>query len=288
MRLAATLTAVMIVAGTVAPWAALAQSTAPVTRAVLTSERIAQIIASPDRGPQDREADKRRKPEQVLGFIGIWPGMSALDISASNGYTTELLARAIGPTGRVYGQTGPAFQGVMPPPGTRGPTPGVPPVRMSTRSPSATVATFEKRNGIMKQAGAPAATLIALTGTFEAPIAPDLIADGLDLVTLMNNYHDLGYLGTDRAAMNQAIFRALKSGGLYIITDYAGRTGTGISEANTMHRIEESFLRKEVEAAGFKLDSSADFLRNPKDPRNTNIPAEGQAKDVFVLKFVKP
>lgn len=282
MRFATALAVITIVAGAAAPWSVMAQSS------VLSTDRIAQIVASPDRSAEDRDADKRRKPEQVLGFIGIRPGMSALDISASNGYTTELLARAVGPTGVVYGQTGPAFEGVMPPPSTPGPKPGIPPIRMSSRSPQGIVMAFTQRNAIMKQAGFPAATLTALTGTFEAPIAPELIPNGLDLITLMNNYHDLGYLGTDRAAMNQAIFRALKSGGLYVITDYAGRAGTGISEANTMHRIEESFLRKEVEAAGFKFDSSADFLRNPKDPRDRNVPADNQAKDVFVLKFVKP
>ena len=43
----------------------------------------------------------------MLAFIGIQPGMSALDVSAGGGYTTELLARAIGPNGTVYGQSQP-------------------------------------------------------------------------------------------------------------------------------------------------------------------------------------
>jgi len=40
-------------------------------------------------------------------FIGIRPGIVALDLSAAGGYTTELLARAIGPSGTVYGQSQP-------------------------------------------------------------------------------------------------------------------------------------------------------------------------------------
>jgi predicted deacetylase len=59
----------------------------------------------------------------------------------------------------------------------------------------------------------------------------------IDLVTLMFNYHDLGHLGVDRATMNKAVFRALKSGGLYVIADHSGRPGTGISESGTLHRI---------------------------------------------------
>ena len=48
-------------------------------------------------------------------------------------------------------------------------------------------------------------------------------------------------------------FPYLILGGLYVIADHAGRPGTGISESGTLHRIEEAFLRREVEAAGFKL-----------------------------------
>ena len=88
--------------------------------------------------------------------------------------------------------------------------------------------------------------------------------------------------------MNRAIFAALKPGGLYVIADHAGRPGTGITESGTLHRVEESFLRKEVEAAGFRLLAEGDFLRNPGDPRDRNTPEPPQPKDEFVLKFVKP
>jgi predicted methyltransferase len=104
----------------------------------------------------------------------------------------------------------------------------------------------------------------------------------------MFNYHDLGHLGVDRAAMNAAVFRALKPGGLYVIADHAGRPGTGISESGTLHRVEEAFVRREVEAAGFRFVASGDFLRNPADPRDRNVPEPPQPKDEFVLKFVKP
>ena len=73
----------------------------------LTQEQIKQIVASPDRSAADRTNDLRRKPEEMLVFIGIRPGIVALDLSAAGGYTTELLARAIGPSGIVYGQSRP-------------------------------------------------------------------------------------------------------------------------------------------------------------------------------------
>src|SRR5262245_6772988 len=73
----------------------------------LSAEQIARIVASPDRSEADRTNDLRRKPQQMLAFIGIHPGIVAIDLSAAGGYTTELLARAIGPSGTVYGQSQP-------------------------------------------------------------------------------------------------------------------------------------------------------------------------------------
>src|ERR1700730_1641298 len=87
-------------------------ATTPESRApMLSKERIAEILASPDRSAADRTNDIRRKPDQMLAFIGVRPGMVALDLSASGGYTTELIARAVGPTGRVYGQSAPRDPG---------------------------------------------------------------------------------------------------------------------------------------------------------------------------------
>jgi predicted methyltransferase len=261
----------------------------------LTSKRIAEIVASPDRTSADRINDLRRKPEQMLAFVAISPGMTALDVSAGGGYTTELLARAIGPTGVVYGQRppprNPSFPAAAPaqPEGDSRPNIGQAPRSASpptagARDPAAPILARDAR---LRQAGVLAARLIPVIQPFENPVPA--AADGrLDLVTLMFNYHDMGHLGVDRAAMNRAVFRALKPGGTYVIADHAGRSGTGISESGTLHRIEEAFLRNEVELAGFKLSDEGTFLRNPNDPRTLNTPDPPQPKDEFVLKFVKP
>ena len=123
---------------------------------------------------------------------------------------------------------------------------------------------------------------------FEEPVPAEVANAGLDLATLMFNYHDLGHAGVDRARMNHAIFNALKRGGIYVIADHAGRGGTGISESGPLHRVEEAFVVTEVEAAGFRLAARADFMRNPADPRDRNTPEPPMPKDEFVLKFVKP
>jgi hypothetical protein len=42
----------------------------------------------------------------MLAFFGIEPGMKVAHLWASGGYTTELLARAVAPSGMVYSQNG--------------------------------------------------------------------------------------------------------------------------------------------------------------------------------------
>jgi predicted methyltransferase len=259
----------------------------------LTSHQIKDIVASPDRSAADRTNDLRRKPEQMLEFIVVRPGSTALDLSAAGGYTTELLARAIGPTGKVYGQSRPrpagqASPAPAAPEGNSHPSAAAAPAAAPAPPPSAPrpspVALAERDKALQGKA----APIVAVVQPFEEPVPADVAEAKLDLVTLMFNYHDLGFLGVDRAKMNAAVFHALKPGGAYVIADHAGRPGTGISESGTLHRIEEAFLRQEVEAAGFKLAAEGTFLRNPNDPKDKNTPDPPQPKDEFVLKFVKP
>ncbi len=256
----------------------------------ISSARIAEIIASPDRSAADRTNDIRRKPAQMLEFLAIKPGMTALDVSAAGGYTTELLARAVGPAGAVYGQNRPRdparpLPTPAAPEGNSNPsaTPALAPAPTAARPPPVTLA--DRAANIAKSGnGAP---ITAVIRPFEDAAPPEL-AGKVDLVTLMFNYHDLGWMGVDRAAMNASVFRALKSGGVFVLADHAGRPGTGISESGTLHRIEPAFLRREIEAAGFKLLAEADFLANPTDPKDKNTPDPAQAKDEYVVKFVKP
>ncbi len=161
----------------------------PDAAAVYWQERLAAIVASPDRSAADRTNDVRRKPEQMLAFIGVRQGMVALDLSAGGGYTTELLARTVDPGGRVYAQV--------------------------PRAPSA---------GLTARMAKPVlANATVVAQPFENPAPAEVASRGIDIVTIMFNYHDLGDLGVDRERMNRAVFAALKPGGLYVVADHSGR-----------------------------------------------------------------
>ncbi len=215
------------------------------------AERSAQIVANPIRTEQDRKIDAVRHPAEFLAFAQVKPGMKVLDVSAGAGYTSQLLALAVLPGGTVYAQT---------------PRPG----------PALT----------KRLADHPQPDLVLVERPFEDPVPGD--APPLDLVTIVNNYHDITYLPVDRAKMNARIFAALKPGGHYVVVDHAGRAGTGVSEGKTLHRIDEAVVRHELAQAGFVLEAESDFLRNGGDTReqpsgNSPIPT-----DRFALRFVKP
>jgi predicted methyltransferase len=266
-------------AAAIATAAALGGCAAPST---LSADSIAAIVASPDRSAADRTNDIRRKPADMLAFIGVRPGMVVLDVSAARGYTTELMARAAGPTGIAYGQNPPRNADRAPPAQPEGAA--APPPMANPGMPAAAAApTLAER-----ARNTTTFHIVPVMRGFEDPAPPEVANASVDLVTLMFNYHDMGHMGVDRAKMNRAIFQALKPGGLYVIADHSGRTGTGISESGTLHRVEQAFVEQEVQAAGFRLAARAEFMRNPDDPRDRNTPMPAMPKDEFVLKFVKP
>lgn len=260
-----------------APFAAAAVLAACATS--FSSDRFAAIVASPDRSAADRANDGRRKPAELLDFMGVRPGMVALDVSAGRGYTTELIARAVQPGGRVYAQTAPRDANRTPPAQAEGAAVPAPPATAAIAPPPA----------LAERARNPATSnIVPVVRPFENPVPPEVANGGLDLVTLIFNYHDLGHSGVDRARMNRSIFDGLKRGGLYVIADHSGRPGTGISESGSLHRVEEAFVAAEVQAAGFRLAAQGNFMRNPADRRDRNTPEPPMPKDEFVLKFVKP
>src|SRR3954467_11998714 len=147
----------------------------------LSSEQIAQIVRSSDRTAADRANDGRRKPEQMLGFIGIRPGIVAVDLSASGGYTTELLARAIGPSGKVYGQSRPrdpnrapappvAPEGKSNPAGTPSAAPAAP-----ASAPRPSPVALAERESNLRSNGVQAAPIVALSRPFEDPVPSELV-----------------------------------------------------------------------------------------------------------------
>ena len=72
-----------------------------------------------------------------------------------------------------------------------------------------------------------------------------------------------------------------------MIVDHAAVDGSGKSAAQTIHRIDEAFVKQEIENNGFRLVTSSDALRNPQDDRSKMVfdPSIRGKTDRFILLF---
>ncbi|MEM7156442.1 MAG: SAM-dependent methyltransferase [Myxococcota bacterium] len=227
----------------------------------LSATQIEAIVAAEDRTDRDRKTDERRQPAELLGFMKLRPGMKVADIGAGTGYTTELLARAVGSEGTVYGQ-----------------------------NPTFVLERFAEEGWSARLATPPMANVVRLDREFDDPFPADL--RDLDMVVNIMFYHDFAWQEVDRAAHCAAVFDALRPGGEYVLVDHSAADGAGVSGSKTLHRVEEALVRAELEAVGFELIEQADFFRNPADTRDWNaLPWRGEREELsdrFVLKFRKP
>lgn len=211
----------------------------------------AAIIASPIRTDADRRDDERRRPLEFLRFAQVRAGMNVLDVSAGGGYTTQLLALAVGPKGNVWAQT--------------------PKPRES----------FEKR-----LTAHPQANIHTLVRPFDDPYPTD--APRLDLITFILNYHDVANTPVDRAVMNKRLFEALRAGGHLVLIDHAAAKGSGLRDTKTLHRIDEDVVINELKQAGFVLEEHSDFLQNRDDPHTQAFFDMNGPTDRFALRWVRP
>jgi predicted methyltransferase len=234
----------------------------PVATPITVPPEIKAIVDATDRTEDDKKLDAGRHPGELIAFLGIKPGMRVAEMCAGTGYTTELIARAVGPKGKVWAQNTKMF-----------------------------VEKFVGKRWAERLQRPAMKNVVRVDRELEDPLPPD--AKDLDIVVNVLVYHDTYWLKADRDKMNAAIMKALKTGGSYVIVDHSAREGTGAADVQTLHRIEEKTERQDIEHAGFKLAEAADFLRNPADTRDWNDApmAAGDKRgtsDRFVLKFTKP
>jgi predicted methyltransferase len=240
------------------PVATSTAETAPIPASQIPKE-VTDAINAPDRPVQDKALDAGRRPDQIMAFYEIKPGMKIADIFAGGGYMTELYARIVGPTGTVYSQNGPF--------------------------PEQFKKIGDAWNERLKEPALK--NVVKVSKPFDAPDLLPVPPDSLDAVIIHLNYHDMVGFKLNRDNVNAAVFKALKPGGIYGIVDHSAKPGTGDTETTTLHRIDEDFLIKDIEKAGFKLHGASSALRHPEDDRTWIVFKHRGETDRFMLKFVK-
>lgn len=211
------------------------------------------LLANPARPAADTARDADRQPAALMAFAGIKPGTVMVELAPGGGYYTRLLSLAVFPGGRVY--------------------------TFSNRA-SPAVDEWAKANpNVTPQVSQP--------GMLLAPVPVDVVWTTL-------NYHDFkNNKQGDRdlaAVINDAAFKALKPGGIYLINDHQTARGIGTAQTATLHRIEDTAVIREVEAAGFKLEARSSLLEHPGDDHTIKVVETGirGKTDQFVLRFRKP
>jgi predicted methyltransferase len=215
------------------------------------------------RPESDTSRDTVRKPVMTLEFIGMKPGDKVADYASGAGYFTRLFAATVGSQGHVYASVpSPLF-----------------------KYPNIVKGIAEVQGYAMVHPN--------VTVTFAAPLEAAKYPEPLDVFWISQNYHDLhdNFMGpVDLKAFNRAVFAALKPGGVYIVLDHSAAKGSPPEVTDTLHRIEASTVRREVEAAGFKFIGESAILENPADPRSAGVfdaSIRGRT-DQFILKFSRP
>ena len=238
---------------------------APLAAAQAEPADVAAAVAAPGRTDAHKALDEVRRPVEVLRWLGLERGDRVLDYFTGNGYYAEIMARAVGPEGRVIGWNSPSF--------------------MANEAVRTTLNGIHERNSNASFYGTPVTAL-----SF-----PD---NSYDFVLLHLVYHDAYWESTrfnlpriDPNTVTAALFRATKPGGTVAVIDHVANPGRETrAEVEATHRILPETIRADFERAGFVFDGESDLLRNPQDDRSVNVfePSIRGRTDRVVYRFRKP
>ena len=205
------------------------------------------------------------KLAELIRFSRVDAGATVIDVYPGDGDWSRLFSDVVGPEGRVYSFV-PAE------------------VAHFKNDPVGLMRTLAKEPG-RENVEVVSADLVAMPQATRPA----------DVLWLHLFYHDLHTAlmqakGATAAEFNRAVYERLKSGGYYVIVDHATAAGVGMSNAQSLHRIDPATVREEVEAAGFVLDSESTVLANKHDPHSSKVfdPSIKGETDRFAYRFVKP
>lgn len=253
------------------------------SEAATADTQLQAAIASQDRPEADRLRDRYRHPQETLGFFGIRPDMTVVEISPGSGWYSEILGPYLRQSGRYY-----AAASATSLPNTSDET---------KRSVAKLSARFDTNPA---RFGKPIVT------EFQPPLRTDIAPAGsADLVLSFRNVHNWIARDSELAAF-QAFFTALKPGGTLGIVEHRGKPGETVDEMKKSGYVSEAYVKALAQQAGFRYVGSSSVNNNPKDtkdypegvwtlPPTLKLGDQDRAKylaigesDRMSLKFVKP
>lgn len=224
-----------------------------------------------DRLEADLQRDLRSKPQAVIPLLNIELGDRVIDIFGSGGYYSDLLARVLGEDGRAVLHNNEGFE--------------------------------QWGSNILQDRfdnGMPGNVVMLRRGGINLDLPPESLDAALivmalhDLYVIPKRYDGEKYVPVGPPANVEYFYEqlliALKPGGRFVVVDHAGEPGMDLEATTDLHRINEAFLRTDIEANGFRFLSTESPLRNPADDRTRIVfdeDLQGRT-DRLVLVFEKP
>ena len=224
------------------------------------AERIAQQQKAPDRHEFDFRRDAARRPYDVFRFMGLEEGMTALDVGAYAGYTTEMLAAAVGPDGKVY--------------------------LHNTEEVLKTYADgYYDRTVSERLANDRLPNVELYLREYD-----DLGLEGeVDFAFLGNLLHDFWYRDGEENALAflASIYASLKPGGVLGVMDHVGIES---QDNKALHRMTPQLARDLLVRSGFEIAAESDMFANPDDDHTLMVYNDEiyLKTDRFLFKAVKP
>jgi predicted methyltransferase len=234
-----------------------------IDEAVGLSSNVLSAVADPRRPREQTAQDARRKPGEMIAFAGVKAGDRVVDFMSGGAYFTRLLSDVVTNAGHVY-----AF---------------LPTEEIKNCPPAEIAGTRAVEHDVSYRN---VTVVTASVDNFAVPVP-------VDVIWTAQNYHDLhdAFMGPANVAkLNKAFFDALKPGGVFLVIDHAAEAGSGLRDTETLHRIDPTELRREIEAAGFAYEASSDALANAGDDHRRRVfdPAIRGRTDQVVYRFRKP
>jgi predicted methyltransferase len=231
----------------------------PLPGLAITLSLLCQASFAHDRSEADAARDATSKPLQVLGFLGVQPGWTALDLFAGNGYYSEVLSGVVGDVGKVYLHNNRAYLGFV--------------KRLDERLRDNRLPNVERYYREVEDI--------------------NLKSESVDLVMLVMTYHDAYYVDNGWTVTPDPLFstihRVLKPGGVLAVIDHHAVSGTGNAAAQSLHRIDVEFAKRDIGARGFTFAAQSNLLAHDRDDLTKNVfdPIVRGKTSKFLLKFVR-
>lgn len=221
-------------------------------------------VSAPGRPDDQIKLDASRRPAEVLKFEGLRRGDMALDLFAGGGYYSEIMGRAVGPTGGVFAWDPANF--------------------VNDKARAAWTALKQRQTNV---------GFVATPAT-----ALSLPPNAFDFAMIHLNYHDFywesarfGLPRMDPNAILATLYQSMKPGGVVAVIDHVANAGGDTREVvDKLHRIDPATIKADFQRAGFVLEAESNLLRNPADDHTKLVfdPSIRFKTDRVVYRFRKP